>query len=155
MKYILVPAIAGLLSLSGCHQYGGGVRVESPPPQRVENLPPAHAPAYGRRRQQQHHYYYYPEAEFYFDVGRNVYFYLDSRGNWSVSVNLPRHLRHHINGYYVELDMFTDRPYLEHHEHKRKYKKQKYKKHKNRKGNKHHKRDDDDDYPVYRNHDRY
>lgn len=80
-----------LFLITGCHNFGGGVRVSghySP----GHNAPPAHAPAHGRRH---HSYHYYPNAEFYFDIGRNMYFYLDSHAQWTFSVSLPIHLRHH------------------------------------------------------------
>ena len=128
MKRGIFLSVFSLFFFTGCHQFGGGVRVDSGAP-HVEKMPPAHAPAHGRRRQH-HRYYYYPNAEFYFDVGRNVYFYLDSRGGWAVSASLPHHLRSHLRGHYVEMEMESDKPYKEHHKHKQKYKKNKYKKNK-------------------------
>ena len=107
--------------MAGCHNFGGGVRV-SGNYSHGYNAPPAHAPAHGRRH---HSYHYYPNAEFYFDIGRNVYFYLDSHAQWTFSVNLPIHLRSHLHNNYVEIEMEDDRPYRKH-----KYYKNKYKKHK-------------------------
>lgn len=123
MKRIIGLSVLGVFLFTGCAQYGGDARVDSGS-HRVDNMPPPHAPAHGRRRQQ-YHYYYYPHAEFYFDVGRNMYFYLDSRGRWAVSVTLPYHLRHHLRDHYIELRMGSDKPYSEHHHHKKKYKKHK------------------------------
>ena len=102
------------------YNYGGGIIIDDGYAHRP--LPPAHAPAYGVRRL--HRYYYYPNAEIYFDVGRNMYFYLNSAGAWTFSVNLPIHLRSHLHNGYVEVEMENDRPYLRH-----KYYKNKYKKH--------------------------
>ena len=128
-----------LLVLAGCHQFGGGVKVSSN--QQRENLPPAHAPAYGRRSQFRYHYY--PEAHFYFDVGRNLYFFLDSRGNWSVSARFPEYLRPYRQSRYVEIEMDSDTPYRKYSEHKKKYPPGQLKKNKKHKNKKH----DDDEHP--------
>ena len=119
-KRIVFLSVVSLSLFSGCHHYGGGVRVETS--HQAGNMPPAHAPAYGRRAQ--HHYYYYPNAEFYFDTGRGLYFYLDSYGRWAVSATLPAHLLKYRHSHYVEFEMESDKPYLHHHQHKQKYKNQ-------------------------------
>lgn len=128
MKKIVFLSLLSLTFITGCHPYGGGIIIDDGYAHRP--IPPAHAPAYGHRL---HRYYYYPNAEIYFDVGRNMYFYLNSAGTWSFSVNLPIHLRSHLHNAYVEVEMEHDRPYLRH-----KYYKNKYKKHEryNRKYNK-------------------
>lgn len=123
MKRLLFSATVSLLLLTGCHQFGGGVRIDNRH-HEAQNMPPAHAPAHGRRSQY-HRYYYYPNAEFYFDIGRNVYFYLDSRGQWVFSAALPVHLHSYRHSHRVEIEMESDKPYSEHHHHKKKYKKQK------------------------------
>lgn len=123
MKYIVLLSALSLLLFTGCHNVGGGIRLEAGFP-HGHNAPPAHAPAYGRRH---HMYHYYPNAEFYFDVGRNMYFYLDTHGQWSFSVNLPLHLRSHLHSGYVEIEMEHDRPYLRHKHYKNKYRKNNYK----------------------------
>lgn len=133
-----------LFLITGCHNFGGGVRVSghySP----GHNAPPAHAPAHGRRH---HSYHYYPNAEFYFDIGRNMYFYLDSHAQWTFSVSLPIHLRHHLHNNYVEIEMDDERPYRQHRHHKIKYKKHKTKynrKNKYKNSKKKHKKYDDND----------
>lgn len=121
MKKIVLMSVLSLSLLTGCTHYGGGIIIDdgySP------YMPPAHAPAYGRRH---HLYHYYPTAEFYFDVDRNMYFYLDTAGQWSFSVNLPLHLRSHLRSGYVEVEMEQDRPYLRHKYHKNKYNQRSYK----------------------------
>lgn len=120
MKKILFLSIFSLLLFTGCRTFGGGVVVSTGYPHSY-NTPPAHAPAYGNRSH--HRYHYYPNAEFYFDIDRNMYFYLDSRGEWTFSLNLPLHLRSHLyNGYgYVEFELENDRPYLQHRSHRSKY----------------------------------
>ncbi len=82
-------------------------------------MPPAHAPAYGRRAQQHYRYHYYPEASVYFDTGRGVYFYL-ADGGWQISVDLPRRLRVRL-GEHVSLEMDSDKPYSEYETHHKKY----------------------------------
>lgn len=144
MKKIIMLVTALVFTVTGCHEFGGGVRGVSSH-HHAENLPPAHAPAYGRRAQV-YRYYYYPEAQFYFDIGRNLYFYLDSRGNWSVSAGFPTHLHRYRNSYRVEIDMDNDKPYYRYNDHRRKYPPgHMNKKYKHSKKDKHRKHDDDDD----------
>jgi len=143
MKQVVLLSVLSLFLFTGCHGVGGGVRVDAGS-HYSHHAPPSHAPAHGRR--DHYRYNYYPTAEFYFDTGRNMYFYLDSRGRWSFSVNLPLHLRSHLHDGYVEIEMEYDRPYLRHKDHKNKYKKHKYKNKKKKSHNKHDKhRDNDDD----------
>lgn len=123
MKQVVLLCMFSLLLFTGCRYYGAGIRVEGSYPY-TRNMPPLHAPAHGRR--QHHLYHYYPNAEFYFDVGRNMYFYLDSRRQWTFSVNLPFHLRSYLHNGYVEIEMENDRPYLRHNDHKNKYNKPAY-----------------------------
>lgn len=149
MKKIVFLSVLSLFLFTGC-QVGGGLRIDNGF-YHAQHLP-AHAPAHGRRH---HRYHYYPNAEFYFDVGREMYFYLDSRGAWAFSVNLPHHLHGHLNSGYVEIDMEDDRPYLRHKHHKNKYKKHKYKnklkyKYKKKKHRKKHDKYRDDEEDKYR-----
>jgi len=112
-----------VLILSGCAATSGGVSVDwGGDRQRQvqnENMPPAHAPAYGRRAQQRYRYDYYPDAEVYFDTGRGVYFYL-SDGHWQVSATLPQRLRIRL-GEHVSIEMDSDKPYSKHAAHRDKY----------------------------------
>ena len=150
MKNIVLLSMLSLVLFTGCRVVGGGVRVNIDHP-HGHVVPPVHAPAHGVRRH--HMYHYYPNAEFYFDVGRNMYFYLDSRAQWAFSVNLPVHLHRHLNSGYVEIEMEDERPYLRHRDHKKKYNKRsnKYKrydkkeKNNNYKKNKRHRDDEEDD----------
>ena len=80
--------------------------------------PPAHAKAHGYRNK--YNYYYYPTSNVYLDTDRDVYFYLDSRGAWEMSVSLPQSLYVSL-GDHVTIAMNTDQPYRENHEHKTKY----------------------------------
>lgn len=118
MKKIVFLSLLSLTFITGCHTYGGGIIIDDGYAHRP--LPPAHA-----RAHRLHRYYYYPNAEIYFDVGRNMYFYLNSAGAWTFSVNLPVHLRSHLHNAYVEVEMEQDRPYLRHKYYKNKYKKNK------------------------------
>ena len=120
MKKIVLLSILSLLFFTGCRVVGGGVRVNV-----GHDLPPGHAPAHGRRSH--HMYHYYPDAEFYFDAGRNLYFYLDSHAQWTFSVNLPIRLRSQLHRGYVEIEMDDERPYIRHNDHRIKYKKHNYK----------------------------
>lgn len=120
MKKIVLLSLLSLLFFTGCRVVGGGVRVN------VGHVhPPVHAPAHGRRSH--HMYHYYPDAEFYFDAGRNLYFYLDPHAQWTFSVNLPIRLRRHLHSGYVEIEMDSERPYIRHKHHRIKYKRNKHK----------------------------
>lgn len=133
MKKIILLSIFSLVLFTGCHGVGGQVRVGGSY-SYPQHMPPSHAPAHGLR--QHYRYHYYPNAEIYFDIGRNMYFYLDSRNQWSFSVNLPIHLRHHLHNGYVELEMDNERPYSRHKYHKNKYNNREYRnklKYKNKK----------------------
>ncbi|MCI0508221.1 MAG: hypothetical protein L0Z73_19270 [Gammaproteobacteria bacterium] len=79
--------------------------------------PPDHAPAHGYRAK--HSYHYYPDAQVYFDTGRDVYFYL-SDGAWKLSAALPGSLKVSL-GSHISIDMDSDKPYTKHSEHKAKY----------------------------------
>jgi len=111
------------LILTGCHTTSGGISVDwgGDRHRQVENekMPPAHAPAYGRRAQQHYSYHYYPDVEVYFDTGRGVYFYL-SDGDWRVSAALPQRLRVRL-GEHVSIEMDSDKPYSKHAAHRDKY----------------------------------
>jgi len=127
MKYVcrtwLPTAIIIFLFLNGCATIGGTVKTGSgdrnryPHPATSKNGPPAHAPAHGYRAK--HSYRYYPSCSVYFDINRSVYFYLEG-DNWRISVELPNHLLIRL-GDYVVVEMDTDRPYLDHQNHKKKY----------------------------------
>jgi hypothetical protein len=140
MKKVFISLMPLVFSITGCHEFGGGVRGPAPYHQGGP-LPPAHAPAHGRRAQ--YRYYYYPEARFYFDIGRNLYFYLDSRGTWAISATLPPYLRQYRHSHHVEIEMDIDKPYHRYKYHRKMYPpgqvKKKYKKNKKKK------HDDDDD----------
>ncbi len=118
MKKIIFLGALSLVFLTGC-EVVDGYALGGSYPATYTPAPPAHAPAHGRRRQ--HRYYYYPEAEFYFDIERNMYFFLNSAGRWEFSVYLPLHLRPHLRHRYVEIEMDIDRPYLRHRIYRRKY----------------------------------
>ncbi len=124
MKKIALLSLLSLFLFSGCRYYGGGVIVNGG--YSYNDHVPSHAPAYGHRRNF-HSYHYYPYADIYFDTGRNMYFYLDNRGHWSFSVNLPIHLHSRLDRGYVEIEMEAARPYLKHQYYKNKYKNNKYK----------------------------
>ncbi|MDZ7660984.1 hypothetical protein [Thiohalophilus sp.] len=108
--------------LGGCQGTGGSVGVDwgepAPPPPESRPMPPAHAPAHGRRAQQRE-YRYYPRSGIYFDNGRGVYFYY-SDGRWQVSAELPRRFRVRL-GDYVTVEADVERPYRDYPKHRAKY----------------------------------
>lgn len=117
MKKIVFLSVLSLTLLTGCPIYGGGIIIDDGY-SNSPYIPPAHGRPF-------HRYNYYPNAEIYFDIGRNTYFYLDSAGAWTFSVNLPLHLRSHLRNGYVEVEMEHDRPYLRHKYYRNKYRKNK------------------------------
>lgn len=90
--------------------------------------PPVHAPAHGYRAK--HVYRYFPDSHIYFDVHRQVYFYL-SRDRWKMSVALPEDIRLHVCDY-VSIEMDSDKPYTQFIKHKKKYPPGQLKKKKNK-----------------------
>ena len=116
--------------------------------------PPPWAPAHGYRTKTRH--IYFPDQNFYYDVERSVYFYLDN-GGWSISASLPgiyanvnlgrsRQVQLEIGGHtpyvYNEVHVVEYRRHnnydhchdhchhhYSHHNHHKKYKKGKHKKH--------------------------
>ena len=79
--------------------------------------PPDHAPAHGYRAK--HYYRYYPSSSVYYDIDRELFFYLKG-DNWEVSASLPGSIRVSLVDY-VNIEMESDRPYLYHGEHVKKY----------------------------------
>lgn len=77
--------------------------------------PPDHAPAHGYRAK--YRYNYYPEVRVYFDLDRNIYFYLDP--DWRSSRELPK--KYGRLGRPVFLELEQDKPYKHHKEHYKKY----------------------------------
>ncbi len=117
LRKILICSFAFLV-LNACAITGGGVHVGGPPPEPAGG-PPPHAPAHGYRAKYQYHYY--PSAYVYFDVTRNVYFYLEGSA-WRTAVVLPAVYRGKIREVeYVTIDMDDDRPYSHFEEHKKKF----------------------------------
>jgi hypothetical protein len=82
-----------------------------------QNGPPAHAPAHGHRAKFK--YRYYPRSKVYYDVAREVYFYLKGE-NWEVGIALPSHFQKDL-GKFVSLELDTDKPYLYNEEHNERY----------------------------------
>lgn len=92
---LIVLTLAPSLVLSGQRNENGG--------------PPPWAPAHGYRAKTRH--IYFPDYNFYFDVQRNVYIYLEG-SNWQVNANIPI-MYAGLNlkvAAKVELDLNTDTP---------------------------------------------
>lgn len=104
---LIIPVFAG------CRVTGVGVHatVGTPPPPHYDHF----------------QYYYYPDAEVYFDISRNVYFYYYG-GRWVMSARLPRHIHIEIDDHVI-LKLETDRPYSYHPKHLQAYPRGKWKKH--------------------------
>ena len=117
-KQLLILLGCGLfmVSLNACSVNRGGVHVGGGGA-AVKHGPPPHAPAHGYRAK--HMYYYYPEAYVYFDISRQVYFFLEG-DRWRMTVSLPHSLYARL-GDYVAIEMHSDKPYTHFHSHKKKY----------------------------------
>lgn len=126
MNRMLFIAVVALSLLAGCVVVA---------PDHHRNGPPSHAPAHGYR----HHYryYYYPDAAVYFDLDRNLYFYMD--GGWKSAARLPRHMRARLYDP-VSLTMDQDRPYVRYKEHRKTYPSSRSK-HRDRKRDRYHEDD--------------
>jgi hypothetical protein len=123
VKYLFTKKLLFLLgcglfmfSLNACGVNRGGIQVGGRGP-AVKHGPPPHAPAHGYRAK--YAYRYYPACHVYFDVHRQVYFYL-AGGNWRMSVSLPSNIRMRLADHVI-IEMDSDRPYIKFSEHKRKY----------------------------------
>jgi len=84
---------------------------------------PSWAPAYGQRAQQvRARHIYFPEYNFYYDLQRDVYIYID-RGGWRITAQIPRFLRYVDlgNSIQVALVLNTDTPFYYNREHRRAY----------------------------------
>jgi len=104
-----------LLVLCGCESVS--VRTSGEPKYQKKAGPPVHAPAHGYRKK--HVYHYYPSSRVYYDIGRKLYFYMES-GTWKAEVRLPYSLQINLNEA-VQIEMDTVYPYQEHGKHKMKY----------------------------------
>ncbi len=96
---IVAAAILVAVSFSACRITGGGVVVSG-----GDSI---------------YRYHYYPDAHVYFDVRRQLYFYL-SDGDWKVAVRLPHHLRIRL-GDHVNVDLRSSKPYRFHNDHRRRF----------------------------------
>ena len=112
IKTFAIFAIIGLLSF---------------PTEMFSQGPPPWAPAKGYRAKTRH--VYFPEQNFYYDVQKRNYIYLNGR-SWSVSVALPSIFVgiNLGNASQIELDYVGNTPYVYNETHKVKYKKVKVKK---------------------------
>lgn len=83
--------------------------------------PPPWAPAHGYRAKTS--YVFFPDYNFYYDVHRELYFYMQG-GNWAFGFNLPARLARIDlrSAPLVELAIVTDRPYIYNHNHIKYYK---------------------------------
>ncbi len=116
-----------VMSLCACRTTRGGVHVGWEPESEIKNSPspekaakggpPPHAPAHGYRAK--HVYYYYPHAQVYFDISKEVYFYMEGQ-SWKISASLPSSLHVQL-GDHVTLEMDTHKPYTHFKDHKKKY----------------------------------
>jgi len=73
--------------------------------------PPPWAPAHGWRAK--HHYTYYPRGEIYYAPESRLWFWLDG-DNWRSGVRLPLEFQTYIRTGGVDIELGTDRPYVEH-----------------------------------------
>jgi len=102
-----------LFIASGCQKYeikaGTSLSTFGPP---VKEGRPPWAPAHGYRAK--HRYYYYPSSGIYFDVVRNLFFYVQG-GKWDATPSLPANIKLDVTEY-VTLEMAIDKPYEFHSE---------------------------------------
>lgn len=73
--------------------------------------PPSWAPAHGYRAK--HRYVYYPSAEVYYAPDTRMWFWL-SGDNWSFGASLPLDYQPYVRSGGVSLELYSDRPYVDH-----------------------------------------
>jgi hypothetical protein len=115
-----ISACKTTLSLDGINfAWGGGSEAKHATNSRQvgKDGPPAHALAHGYRAK--HAYRYFPDSHVYFNVYKEVYFYL-SGDQWKMSVALPKDIRLQVCDY-VSIEMDSDKPYTHFKKHKKKY----------------------------------
>lgn len=84
---------------------------------------PSWTAACGQRAQQvRHRHIYFPEYNFYYDLHRDVYIYLE-RGGWKITAQIPRFLRFVDLGNSVQMALVinTNTPFFYNREHVRAY----------------------------------
>ena len=85
-----------------------------------KNFTPSWAPSQGFRVKTRH--LYFPEYNFYFDLEKKVYIYLQS-GRWINASELPHRLSN-VNlriAFKIELDLGIDNPQVHNNEHQMRY----------------------------------
>jgi len=116
-----------IVSIVACRTTAGGVNVGWEQDSEISQAhdckkkgkggPPPHAKAHGCRAK--HTYHYYPNVKVYFDISKEVYFYMKGQ-SWQVSASLPG--GSHVQlGNYVAIQMDSDKPYTRFNDHKKKY----------------------------------
>ncbi len=73
--------------------------------------PPPWAPAHGWRAK--HQYTYYPRGEVYYAQESRTWFWLDG-GNWRSGISLPAPFEAYVRVGGVNIELGSDRPYVEH-----------------------------------------
>ena len=68
---------------------------------------------------QKYSYRYYPSCSVYYDIHTKLYYYLQD-DNWKICAFLPRNFEGKL-GDYVEIEMESDKPYLENEKHVKKF----------------------------------
>jgi len=108
---VILTGLVALFALLGCQHSSVLIGTECHHEDRSEkNGPPPWAPAHGYRAK--HHYYYYPSSYVYFDIDREVYFFLES-DEWKLAVTLPGYIKVDIDEQ-VTLYMDSEKPYEYH-----------------------------------------
>ena len=117
----LIFAFSGCKTTSGDVHAGWGSEPTIYHPNSSKKVekggPPPHAPAHGYRAK--HRYRYYPCVQVYFDISREVYFYMET-STWKMCASLPGDL-HVTLGDYVTIEMDSDKPYTKFKDHQKKY----------------------------------
>jgi hypothetical protein len=124
---ISLACIFCIISINACETTNGGLIIGWEPDSEISHThdtkkngkggPPPHAPAHGYRAK--HTYHYYPDARVYFDISKEIYFYMKGQ-SWQVSAFLPGGLHVQL-GDYVTIHMDSEKPYTRLKDHKKKY----------------------------------
>ena len=130
-KLLILFAAAMILSSCSVGLYTDGVRTST-----VASLNISMQPSWGPAGYNYAPYYYFPEFDFYYDVNKAIFYYLN-HGRWIAAKHLPPHFPKDLHRYY-KVVLTQRNPWLYNSSHRSMYKKYKGVYNQPVIGNKHH-----------------
>ena len=130
-KLMILFAATMILSSCSVGLYSDGVHTST-----VASLNLSMQPSWGPAGYHDAPYYYFPEFDFYYDVNKAIFYYLN-HGRWIAAKHLPPHFPKDLHRYY-KVVLTQRNPWLHNHNHRAMYKKYKGVYNQPVIGNKHH-----------------